>query len=79
MNYDVAIVSDKKPTLEEAQEFVGGLVEVVELNGQIPAQMMVNEEGLLIGLEPNEIASMMAKRHIVGKALILYGNARWLD
>jgi len=79
MNYDVAIVSDEKPTLEEAQKFVGGLVEVIELNGKIPAQMMVNEEGLIYGLPHNEIASAMSKRTIVGKALILYGNARWID
>ena len=43
--------TDEKPSLEEAQKLVGGLVQLIELrNGD---QMLVNEEGLLEDLPIN--------------------------
>lgn len=74
------VVTEKPPTLEEAQEFVGrpghrDLVEIVRLpNGD---QMLVNEEGLLFNLPVNPAATLVAQRLIVGNALVLTGKAKW--
>lgn len=78
--------SDVRPTLEEAQAFVGGYVELIQLPGG-NRQMLVREDGLLIkGLETNPEAShivqnesliMLSQRGIVGNAMILEGAARW--
>lgn len=67
--------ADKEPSLHEAQEMVGGLVELVQLSDG--DQMLVNEEGLLLGLPHNKRASEVANRPIVGNALILRGRAKW--
>lgn len=67
-------ITDKKLTLEEMQEFVGGLIELVYLkNGD---HLIINEEGLLLQLPQNQEASMIAEQMIVGNALILKGKAR---
>jgi hypothetical protein len=66
---------EERPTLEEAQAFVGGLVEVVELAAQ--GHMLINEEGRLTGLYLNRHASELAGVPIAGPAWILYGPARW--
>jgi len=62
-----------RPSLEEAQAIVGGLIEIVIDDGE--KQLIVNEEGLLLGLPFNETASRMTGRHIVGPALLLAGEA----
>ena len=69
----------EKPTLERAQALVagGGLVELVELRDG--SQLIVDEEGLLKGKGVNPIASLLAQTLIVGEALHLQGQARWLD
>ena len=68
--------SDKPPTLEEAQQLLGGLVEMVQTD--IPdTQIMVNEEGWMHGLEPNPEASLLAKQPLLGPAIILKGKAKW--
>jgi len=55
--------------LAEMQKYVGGYIEFVYLpNDEI---MVVNEEGLLKGLPFNDVASLIAKRTIVGDALII--------
>jgi hypothetical protein len=71
---------NKEPTLEEAQELVGGYVTLLPLpphmqNGEM--QVLVNEEGLLKGLPLNEKASQMFQQKIVGSVVILKGKARW--
>ena len=43
----ITVMEDKKPTLEEAQKIVGGLVEMVHSPKQPDWQILVNEEGLL--------------------------------
>ena len=78
--------SDTRPSLEEAQAFVGGYVELIELVGG--RQALVREDGLLIqGLKTNDEAShivlnestvMLSERGIVGNVMILSGDARWL-
>tara|TARA_R110000751_G_scaffold300963_1_gene413054 strand:- start:36028 stop:36279 length:252 start_codon:yes stop_codon:yes gene_type:complete len=67
--------SKVSPTLEEAQEFVGGTVEMVYLPGG--NQMLVNEEGLLRNLEINNMATRIAGKMIVGDVIILTGKAVW--
>jgi len=79
--------SDTRPSLEEAQTFVGGYVELIWLGDEEDRQMLVREDGLLIrGLETNYEASalthncklQLSPRGIVGPAMILSGPARWL-
>ena len=70
-------IEDKKPTLEEAQALVGGLVEMVKSPNNSEIQILVNEEGLLKGLPFNEEATKICGTGIVGNAVILKGNAKW--
>ena len=48
-------------------------IEIVIDDGE--KQLIVNEEGLLLGLPFNETASGMTGRYIVGPALLLAGEA----
>ena len=68
---------EEKPTLKEAQEQVGGLVEIVHCPAKPDSQLLVNEEGLLLGLPWNDVATEMAQTGIVGNAIFLEGDARW--
>lgn len=63
------------PTLKQAQNFVGGLVEVVRLEDG--NQMLVNEEGVMKNLPINFEASFEAGKVILGNAIILEGAAKW--
>ena len=48
---------EDEPTLESAQEFVGGMVQGIEFpNGDY---MIMNEEGKLLGLPVNEEATKL--------------------
>lgn len=68
---------DTGPTLEQAQEIVGGYVEMVHSPTDPDIQILVNEEGLLKELPFNEEATKMCGTGIVGPAIVLKGNARW--
>ena len=57
-------------TLEALQKAVGGYIETVRLRVD-DAVMIVNEEGLLLGLPYNVIASGFADQPIVGTAIIV--------
>lgn len=71
---ETKIITDRQPTLEELQKFVGGNIELVYLqNGD---HLIVNEEGLLLQLKKNHEASEIAGQTIVGNALVLKGKAR---
>jgi hypothetical protein len=59
-------------TFEGAQVAVGGMVEVITLSED--QVLLVNEEGLLHGLPENRIASLMARRLIVGDVVYLEGD-----
>ena len=72
---------NEAPELIEAQEFVGGYVEVLQMNNY---QVLINDEGS--GLLTNkEVTDMVERagiyrvdgRGIVGNAIILYGDAQW--
>ena len=67
----------RPPTLLEAQEAVGGMVELVTL--PTGAQMLCDEEGQLKGKPVNGFASLLACRIIVGDVLILEGDTRWTE
>ena len=61
---ELKIIEDSKdePTLESAQEFVGGYVEGITFpNGDY---LIVNEEGKLMGLEVNEKATNYGVIHL---------------
>lgn len=73
----------EKPSLEEAQKFVDGHVELLRC-GEL--QLLINEEGMYRpDLSVNETATQMAinanyavPRHgIVGNVIILEGSACW--
>jgi len=84
---DAALITDErvmKPvSLERAQALVGGYVELLNVTytskqrRDHPAQMLVNEEGLLRNMAFNARASDIAKRTIVGPAVVLLGEAKW--
>tara|TARA_B100000029_G_scaffold317916_1_gene310351 strand:- start:3059 stop:3337 length:279 start_codon:yes stop_codon:yes gene_type:complete len=69
-------------TLKELQGFVGGLIENVPIFfDQVSEKpewdvMLCNEEGLIKGYEPNEIASRLAQQLIVGNVVLLK-NEEW--
>ena len=71
----VAEFRTHKPTLKEAQELIGGYVELIQCNG---FQLLVDEDGRPKRLGINHDASLLAGKMIVGPAVVLYGNARWL-
>jgi len=89
---ELKIITDSKdePTLESAQQFVGGYVEGIPFpNGDY---LIVNEEGKLMGLEVNEKATKLwrdtfdndnfitgRKDFVVGPAILIKKDAlkRW--
>lgn len=76
------IISEESesPTLEEAQEFIGGYVEMAPILGAKsldPVQLLVNDEGLLRDLPLNPNASLTAGYDIYGNAIVLKGKALW--
>lgn len=69
----------RRPTLRQAQALVGGLVQLLELaNGD---QLLIHEEGRLIGLPVNVQASHRWPEwgELVGPVVYLTGAARWVD
>lgn len=65
-----------KPTLEEAQEAVGGYVELIHVTEN--SQLLVDEDGTPKGLKHNAVATLIAGRKIVGTALLLRDGERWI-
>lgn len=61
---------DIENTLEALQRSVAGFIETVTLV-QDRAVMIVNEEGVLLGLPVNVIASAVANTQIVGTAIVV--------
>lgn len=71
---DFVKIDDKRPTLEEAQAFVGGYVEMIMVDG---TQVLINEGGKGLRLPMNEAATMYCNQPIVGPAMVLSGEALW--
>ena len=61
---------DIEDKLEELQRAVDGYIEVLTLVPGVAA-MVVNEEGILYGMEINLAASAVANQTIVGPALVV--------
>lgn len=61
---------DIENTLEALQRSVAGYIEAVTLVRD-RAVMLVNEEGLLLGLPVNVIASAVANTQILGTAIVV--------
>lgn len=61
-NYDASDLSKK-------QNAVGGYIEYVRT--RLGMTFIVNEEGMLLGLKPNMLASSMAEMLILGNALMV--------
>jgi hypothetical protein len=81
---DFKILTDAQPTLKEAQDFVGGYVQMVTLNNG--DQLLMDEDGgHKSGLAFNEEAVAHAQEHgsrvlldrLVGPVLCLRHTARW--
>ena len=81
--FKVITDSNDEPTLEEAQEFVGGWVETVRLkNGDT---LLIDEEGKLKGKEVNKtatshfVASYGMTDVIAGDAMLIAkgANTKW--
>ena len=64
-DYDVS-------SLEKLQEAVGGYIQIVTVDREMC--LVVNEEGLLMGLEQNMWASMIAGSTIVGDVIYMKRN-----
>ena len=64
---EVPIEFDGEPTLKEMQDIVGGMIEFVSVRNECgdPTHMIVNEEGLLIGLHFNYKATEHYHRAVV--------------
>jgi len=73
----VASLSDKPPSLKQAQEFCGGYVQMLWLDDD--SQLLVNEDGRLKGLQVNKEASdrWPAWGQLLGNVMHLTGTARW--
>ena len=75
---DGSVQQMDSPTLEQMQEAVGGYIEVIPCNYQTEKELftmcVVNEEGIILNLEPNMVASRICDRPIVGPALFLQAN-----
>lgn len=63
--------------LTALQKQVGGLIETVGLHDG--AVMIVNEEGLLLGMKQNPIASLIARTMIYGPAVVTGTEADEFD
>lgn len=58
--WDARAVPDSDD-LETLQGYVGGLIECVPVPGRCPVEFIVNEEGLLLGMPYNKLASDLLK------------------
>jgi hypothetical protein len=71
--------SEKRPTLEELQKIVGGLIapvdDFIDKENAKEVEAYVNDEGILIGLEPNYIGTKMVNwpETLFGPLVILEG------
>jgi hypothetical protein len=78
MNTKFLNAATERPELHEAQNFVGGYVQLVGSQIYPNTQLLVDEEGLCKNLPINPLASRVAGFMVVGPALVLTGDARWL-
>ena len=80
--FKVIDLKKNTPTLKEAQEFVGGMVECITFpNGDL---LIINEEGKLIGLPLNPEATLLWKmtfdndNYVTGRKDVVVGPAIYI-
>ena len=61
-------------TIDRMQNWVGGYIELVPVQGKPEYVAIVNEEGLLLNLDYNENASSYAGIDLVGNVIICKRN-----
>jgi hypothetical protein len=64
------------PTLAQAESLIGGQVSLVFEQGDI--QVLADENAMLKGLAPNNEASELCGVQVIGNAIILKGDTRWV-
>lgn len=74
MTRTVWIENEPEPSLEWLQETVGGYAEKIDLPDG--SQLIVDEDGRMKQSDPNDTASLLAERQIVGNAVVLIGESR---
>ncbi len=65
------ITLPEEDRLEFMQEMVGGYIEAIQCSHGNYSVALVNEEGIMFGMEPNLVASKVIGQPIVGPALFL--------
>ena len=72
------VYETNEPTLEEAQKFVGGYVELLQLGDE--GCLLVDEEGRLknkmINVEASDLFNKLHEGYIVGDVIHIKPNAR---
>ena len=80
MQTELYVIQDREVTLEELQEMVGGYIEIVA--DEFGKQLIANEEGNILGLDINWVATKEYNDYfgkpgmILGDAVLLEKNAR---
>jgi len=69
--------ANEQLTLEQAQDIVGGYVQLYVPPQNSHLQVLVNEDGISLKLPINHKASRLCGCTIVGNAIVLSGEARW--
>lgn len=69
-----AIVLDKRPSFKEAQNIVGGYIQAIPVKGGV---IYCNEEGKLMGMPVNKLATARFGSQIYGG--ILVGNLLFIE
>jgi hypothetical protein len=62
---------EMQESLRALQEAVGGYIETVPIPQDNDLILLVNEDGLRLGLPPNAQASTLARQPIVGAAVLI--------
>lgn len=75
------IATDECPSLEAMQKIVGGYIErvkvrVMDIEPAFISDMIVNEDGLSLGLDENPLAEIFYPGTIVGTAILFTGDLR---
>ena len=77
---ELYVINDRKPSLDELQKMVGGYIEIVA--EKYEKQLIANEEGNVLGLNINWVATKEYNDYfkkpgmILGDAVLLEKNAR---
>ena len=80
MQTELYVIHDREVTLEELQEMVGGYIEIVA--DKFGKQLIANEEGNILGLDINWVATKEYNDYfgkqgmILGDAVLLEEDAR---